>query len=136
MVGPYPPNLRPHHRAPHRAAAASAPIAPSSEARSSVNDPAFAELIHYYQDQLITAMQGAYLRTVMRGEMRRHLDGSAAGVPDEAARQYAQRYWTGGRRSKRQKRARPRMLASRYRMSDLSADAGRADTLPCRPSFP
>jgi sRNA-binding protein len=36
-------------------------------------------------------MQGAYLRAVMRGEMRRNLDGSAAGVPDEAARQYAQK---------------------------------------------
>ena len=36
-------------------------------------------------------MQGTYLRAVVRGELRRNLDGSAAGVPDEAARQYAQR---------------------------------------------
>ena len=36
-------------------------------------------------------MQGAYLRAVVRGELRRNLDGSAAGVPDEAARQYAQK---------------------------------------------
>jgi sRNA-binding protein len=35
-------------------------------------------------------MQGAYLRAVARGEMRRNLDGSAAGVPDDAARQQAQ----------------------------------------------
>ncbi|MDA8248198.1 MAG: ProQ/FINO family protein [Rhodospirillales bacterium] len=35
-------------------------------------------------------MQGTYLRAVVRGELRRNLDGSAAGVPDEAARQYAQ----------------------------------------------
>ena len=36
-------------------------------------------------------MQGTYLRAVVRGELRRNLDGSAAGVPDEAARQYAQK---------------------------------------------
>lgn len=36
-------------------------------------------------------MQGPYLRAVVRGEPRRNLDGSAAGVPDEAARQYAQK---------------------------------------------
>ena len=35
-------------------------------------------------------MHGAYLRAVVRGEMRRNLDGSPAGVPDEAARQSAQ----------------------------------------------
>ena len=35
-------------------------------------------------------MHGTYLRAVVRGEPRRNLDGSAAGVPDEAARQYAQ----------------------------------------------
>ncbi len=33
--------------------------------------------------------QGAYLRAVMRGEMRRNLDGSDAGMPDDAARQEA-----------------------------------------------
>ena len=36
-------------------------------------------------------MQGAYLRAIARGEMRRNLDGSEAGVPDEAARQHAQK---------------------------------------------
>lgn len=36
-------------------------------------------------------MHGTYLRAVVRGELRRNLDGSAAGVPDEAARQYAQK---------------------------------------------
>jgi ProQ/FINO family len=35
-------------------------------------------------------MHGTYLRAVVRGEMRRNLDGSEAGVPDEAARQQAQ----------------------------------------------
>jgi hypothetical protein len=30
---------------------------------------------------------GAYLHAVMRGEMRRNLDGGKAGVPDEEARQ-------------------------------------------------
>jgi sRNA-binding protein len=35
--------------------------------------------------------RGPYLRAVARGEMRRNLDGSEAGVPDDAARQYAQR---------------------------------------------
>jgi sRNA-binding protein len=34
---------------------------------------------------------GAYLRMVMRGKPRRNLDGSEAGVPDDAARKYAQR---------------------------------------------
>ena len=34
--------------------------------------------------------QGAYLYVVARGERRRNLDGSAAGVPDEGARQHAQ----------------------------------------------
>jgi sRNA-binding protein len=36
-------------------------------------------------------MQGAYLHAVMRGEMRRNLDGSEAGVPDDAARQHAKK---------------------------------------------
>ena len=35
--------------------------------------------------------QGAYLRAMVRGEIRRNLDGSEAGVPDDAARQYAQK---------------------------------------------
>ena len=33
--------------------------------------------------------QGAYLRAMMRGEMRRNLDGSDAGFPDEASRMEA-----------------------------------------------
>jgi sRNA-binding protein len=36
-------------------------------------------------------MQGAYLRALARGEMRRNLDGSEAGLPDESARQHAQK---------------------------------------------
>lgn len=36
-------------------------------------------------------MQGAYLRALARGEMRRNLDGSEAGLPDDAARQEAQK---------------------------------------------
>ena len=36
-------------------------------------------------------MQGTYLRAVVRGDLRRNLDGSAAGMPDDAARQYAQK---------------------------------------------
>ena len=35
--------------------------------------------------------QSAYLRAVAHGEMRRNLDGSEAGLPDDAARQEAQR---------------------------------------------
>ena len=35
-------------------------------------------------------LQGAYLRAVARGEVRRNLDGSEAGVPDDTTRQYAQ----------------------------------------------
>src|SRR5271166_5730910 len=33
-------------------------------------------------------MQGAYLRAVARGEMRRNLDGTEAGIPDDAACPY------------------------------------------------
>ena len=33
----------------------------------------------------------SYLKAVARGEARRNLDGSEAGVPDEAARDYARR---------------------------------------------
>ena len=36
-------------------------------------------------------MHGTYLRAVVRREVRRNLDGSAADAPDEAARQYAQK---------------------------------------------
>jgi len=35
--------------------------------------------------------RSAYLRAVARGEMRRNLDGSEAGIPDDAARHEAQR---------------------------------------------
>jgi sRNA-binding protein len=35
--------------------------------------------------------QGVYLRAVVRGEMRRNLDGSDAGVPDETSRTEAKR---------------------------------------------
>lgn len=50
--------------------------------------------------------QGAYLRAVMRGEMRRNLDGSDAGFPDEATRMEAKkppawkpkRFWMNERR--------------------------------------
>jgi ProP effector len=41
--------------------------------------------LHYW------TMHGAYLRAVIRGDVRRNLDGSEAGVPDEAARQHAQK---------------------------------------------
>ena len=36
-------------------------------------------------------MQSAYLHAVMRGEMRRNLDGSEAGLPDDEARQEAKK---------------------------------------------
>jgi sRNA-binding protein len=39
----------------------------------------------------IWTMQNSYLRALARGEMRRNLDGSGAGIPDEAARQAAQK---------------------------------------------
>jgi sRNA-binding protein len=35
--------------------------------------------------------QSAYLRAMVRGDVRRNLDGSEAGVPDEDARAYAQK---------------------------------------------
>src|SRR5271165_3127794 len=36
-------------------------------------------------------MQSAYLRAVARGEMRRNLDGTDAGVPEDAAREWARK---------------------------------------------
>jgi len=36
-------------------------------------------------------MQTVYLRAVMRGEMRRNLDGTEAGIPDDAAREHARK---------------------------------------------
>jgi sRNA-binding protein len=35
--------------------------------------------------------QGAYLRAIIRGDVRRNLDGSEAGIPDEISRIEAQR---------------------------------------------
>jgi sRNA-binding protein len=49
--------------------------------------------------------QSAYLRAVARGEMRVNLDGSEAGLPDDAARQEAQRL-LDERAAKRAERAR------------------------------
>jgi sRNA-binding protein len=51
-------------------------------------------------------MQGSYLHAVMRGEMRRNLDGSEAGVPDEQARQQAKKL-LDERATRRAERARP-----------------------------
>jgi sRNA-binding protein len=36
-------------------------------------------------------MQSAYLRAVMRGQTRRNLDGTEAGIPDDAAREHARK---------------------------------------------
>ena len=49
--------------------------------------------------------QSAYLRAVARGEMRVNLDGSEAGLPDDSARQEAQRL-LDERAAKRAERAR------------------------------
>ena len=58
-------------------------------------------------------VQGAYLRAVARGEMRRNLDGSEAGVPDEEARHQAQKllYERSARRAEREQREQDRKLA-------------------------
>lgn len=45
----------------------------------------FSVTIHFW------TKQGAYLHAVMRGEMRRNLDGSEAGVPNDEARQHAKK---------------------------------------------
>ena len=55
-------------------------------------------------------LQGAYLRAVARGEMRRNLDGSEAGMPDEATRQSAQKL-LDERATRRAERERQRLLA-------------------------
>jgi sRNA-binding protein len=58
-------------------------------------------------------MQYAYLQAVVRGEVRRNLDGSEAGVPDEAAREYAQTVLTerAARRAEKEQRERERKQA-------------------------
>jgi sRNA-binding protein len=58
-------------------------------------------------------VQGAYLRAVARGEMRRNLDGSEAGVPDDAARQDAQKLLDerAARRAERERQEQERKLA-------------------------
>ena len=54
--------------------------------------------------------QSAYLRAVARGEVRRNLDGSEAGTPDDAARQSAQKL-LDERAARRAERERQRLLA-------------------------
>ena len=58
--------------------------------------------------------QSAYLRAVARGEMRRNLDGSEAGLPDDAACQEAQRLLDerATRHAERARRERERQLAA------------------------
>ena len=58
--------------------------------------------------------RSAYLRAVARGEMRRNLDGSEAGLPDDASRQEAQRALDerAARHAARAERERERKLAA------------------------
>jgi sRNA-binding protein len=58
--------------------------------------------------------QSAYLRAVARGEMRCNLDGSEAGLPDDTARQEAQRLLDerAARHVERARRERERKLAA------------------------
>ncbi len=58
--------------------------------------------------------QSAYLRAMARGEMRRNLDGSEAGLPDDAARQEAQRLLDerGARHAEHARREREQKLAA------------------------
>jgi sRNA-binding protein len=58
-------------------------------------------------------MQGAYLHAVMRGETRRNLDGSEAGVPDDEARQQAKKLLDkrAARRAERERQEQARRLA-------------------------
>jgi sRNA-binding protein len=59
-------------------------------------------------------MHGAYLRAMARGETRRNLDGSEAGVPDDAAREFAQKVLDerAARQAERARRHQERRLAS------------------------
>jgi sRNA-binding protein len=67
-------------------------------------------------------MHGAYLRAVIRGDVRRNLDGSEAGVPDEAARQHAQKVLDerAARRAERerQKQEKPNSTAAEMSAQD------------------
>jgi sRNA-binding protein len=58
-------------------------------------------------------MQGAYLHALMRGETRRNLDGSEAGVPDDEARQQAKKLLDerAARRAERERQEQERKLA-------------------------
>jgi sRNA-binding protein len=58
--------------------------------------------------------QSAYLRAVARGEMRRNLDGSDADIPDDTARQEAQRLLDAraAKHAERARREQARKLAA------------------------
>ncbi|HUB50104.1 MAG TPA: ProQ/FINO family protein [Acetobacteraceae bacterium] len=58
--------------------------------------------------------QSAYLRAVARGEMRRNLDGSDANIPDDAARQEAQKLLDAraAKHAERARREQERKLAA------------------------
>lgn len=69
-----------------------------------IDRKAFGRTIHAW------TMQGPYLYAVMRGEMRRNLDGSEAGVPNDEARQEAKKLLDerGARRAERERREQER----------------------------
>jgi sRNA-binding protein len=89
------------------AAGFSGQIKTTLRAEGCLDRRAFGRAIHYW------TIQGAYLRAVARGDMRHNLDGSAAGVPDETARQEAQKLLDeqAARRAERQQREQERRLA-------------------------
>ena len=61
--------------------------------------------------------QGTYLRAMASGEMRRNLDGSEAGVPDDAARDQAQKMLDAlvARRAEQERKRQEHNSASRHR---------------------
>jgi sRNA-binding protein len=68
--------------------------------------------------------QGAYLYAVMRGEMRRDLDGSEAGVPDEEARQQAKQVLAerAARRAERERQRQAEQQAAEATVSPAQVD--------------
>jgi sRNA-binding protein len=68
--------------------------------------------------------QGAYLYAVMHGEMRRNLDGSEAGVPDDEARQQAKQLLAerAARRAEKERQRQAKQQAAAAATSPTQAD--------------
>ena len=79
--------------------------------------------------------QGPYLRAVLRGERRRNLDGSEAGVPDDAACRYAQRRLDerAARRAQRERESRRGSAGAGWRLRAAGRNSHSSAAVLTRP---